>query len=374
MLSRPEMARFRHTALCSLLALLTVLATGCTASRIGGTRTIPADRFDFNEAIIRSWNEQLLLNLVRLRYEDTPLFLDIGNIVTQYAFTGNLGIATTIPGDQVGLSSGLSYSSRPTITYSPLTGEAFAERLLSPISPLVLMMLSQSGWSLEMLLLTCVQEVNDIRNAPNAAADATPSMMPRFRRFQRLSSLLRELQLAGEVELRLIEDQGLQVMYMFIREPDDPDDPIGELVAELRQVLGIRPEVALIRITGAAMKTEPDEVALTSRSLLGVLKFLSHSVEPPPAHIAQGRLAMTRTPEGDLFDWNEVTGPLLQIRSSPTRPTSAFASVHYRGFWFYIDDAEIRSKTTFGLLTYLFSLQSVGPDPFGPILTLPADR
>ena len=49
----------------------TALALGCNAI---GPRTIPGARINYNEAIARSWDEQLLLNLVRLRYRDTPLF------------------------------------------------------------------------------------------------------------------------------------------------------------------------------------------------------------------------------------------------------------------------------------------------------------
>ena len=64
---------------------LLVLA-GC-ATRVG-PRTIPPARFNYNEMIARSLNEQLLLNLVRLRYRDTPLFVDVGGVVAQYTVTG----------------------------------------------------------------------------------------------------------------------------------------------------------------------------------------------------------------------------------------------------------------------------------------------
>lgn len=69
------------------------------------------------------------------------------------------------------------------------------------------------------------------------------------------------------------------------------------------------------------------------------------------------------------FDWSRVTGPLLRIRSQAAEPASAFVKERYRGWWFYIDDADLNSKTTFGLLHFLFSLQS---EPAGksPLLTV----
>ncbi len=138
-----------------LLALLSLFA-GCTTHF--GEGTVRTARFDYNEAIIRSWNEQLLLNLVRLRYRDNPLFLDMGTVVTHYEVSGALGASEAVsvppkssPGYTVGLNAGVGYLEAPTISYVPLQGEDFANRLLSPLSPSTLLLLSRSGWSLERL-------------------------------------------------------------------------------------------------------------------------------------------------------------------------------------------------------------------------------
>ena len=46
--------------------------------------------------------------------------------------------------------------------------------------------------------------------------------------------------------------------------------------------------------------------------------------------------------------------------------------LHYRGYWFYIDNADLESKTTFGLLVQLFNLETAGVPTNAPLLTLPA--
>ena len=51
---------------------------------------------------------------------------------------------------------------------------------------------------------------------------------------------------------------------------------------------------------------------------------------------------------------------------------ATFAKVRYRGSWFYIDDADLESKSTFSLLTYLFSIQASGSAAGGPLLTVSA--
>ena len=53
--------------------LIAVLLAGCTAI---GPQTVTRDRFDYNRAISDSWKEQTLLNIVKLRYADMPLFVE----------------------------------------------------------------------------------------------------------------------------------------------------------------------------------------------------------------------------------------------------------------------------------------------------------
>jgi hypothetical protein len=59
------------------------------------------------------------------------------------------------------------------VTYTPLTGEDFATRMLSPIPLDSIMLFDQSGWSVERLLLVAVQRVNDVLN-PHTASGPTP--------------------------------------------------------------------------------------------------------------------------------------------------------------------------------------------------------
>ncbi len=105
------MALRMQSSLATTGALLLALLPGC-ATRIGPS-TIPAARFDYNEKIARSQNDQLLLNLVRLRYRDTPVFLDVGSVIAQYSLSGSAGASPLIAQGETsefGLSIGGSYS------------------------------------------------------------------------------------------------------------------------------------------------------------------------------------------------------------------------------------------------------------------------
>lgn len=75
--------------------------------------------------------------------------------------------------------------------------------------------------------------------------------------------------------------------------------------------------------------------------------------------------------DGSEFDWLDVTGELLKIQCSYLPPRQAAVAVRYRGYWFYIDDTDLHSKSTFALLRQLFSLQAGQFTGAAPVLTLP---
>lgn len=181
---------------------LVVLASGCATGL--GPRAIRSERPDYNRQIVRSADEQMLLNLVRLRYNDTPMFLELGSVVAQYNYDATLSASASAvenPGsDSTGVGGSVGYAEHPTITYTPLAGEEYAERMLTPIPLESLMLFNQTGWSSERLMLVAVQRINNVVNAPTATGP-TPQRAPDYDKFHDLAERLRRLQVAGLVGL-----------------------------------------------------------------------------------------------------------------------------------------------------------------------------
>lgn len=401
---------------CTILGTLAViLPSGCVA----GPTALRASRLNYNQAIQETTNEQLLLNLVRLKYRDVPFFLEVSTVSAQFIYQGSLDGAITFnenigPNprnpDVYGIGAGIGYSEKPTISYAPLQGEDFVERVLSPLSIDTILLLARSGWSLDRVLRMTVQRINHLDNASNASSP-TPLLAPTFEGFRRMTHLLRQLQMNRAIEIgyrttqqRVSDAVGansislqdtlstLQSGYHIERTADDtgyviarsittpvltiaPEWMDSTEIAELIDMLGLEPGRSQYNLTTAAgglQRSAPfDSMILETRSLMGVLFYLSHGIEVPPSHEKRGLVTQTIDEQSEPFDWAGVTGDLLRIRSQSTKPAHAAVATYYRGTWFYIDDAELNSKSTFALLSQLFALKAGVEQSEGPVLTLP---
>ena len=76
----------------------------------------------------------------------------------------------------------------------------------------------------------------------------------------------------------------------------------------------------------------------------------------------------------EAADWQKLTKELMRIRWAKKPPQNAYSAIFYRGNWFYIDDSDLTSKSTFSLLMQLFALQAGEVKSTGPLLTLPVNR
>src|SRR6185437_4625902 len=72
----------------SIMVCVLLTLGGCASI---GPGTVARDRFDYISAISDSWKAQMLLNLVKLRYGDAPVFLDVASVINQYAIEGAIG-------------------------------------------------------------------------------------------------------------------------------------------------------------------------------------------------------------------------------------------------------------------------------------------
>ena len=112
---------------------------------------------------------------------------------------------------------------------------------------------------------------------------------------------------------------------------------------------------------------------LETRSLLQVLFFVSHGVNVPADHITSGVAPQTVEPDGRAFDWQQVLGGLFKVCHAKGKkaPECAHVAVRYEGYWFYIDQRDRDSMSTFHLLVELSRLELGAKAGSTPLLTIP---
>ena len=160
---------FRY--LVATLAACAMLA-GCGSL---GPRTMDRDQMNYGNSIGENWKNQMLANIVKIRYVDMPVFVDVGSIVSGYSLSttvnGRLGFNDSFSsGNTQGLGASGTYTDRPTITYMPKTGDDYLRAILEPVSPRKLLSLVQAGYSAELLFTWSVQAINGVHNWSASAA------------------------------------------------------------------------------------------------------------------------------------------------------------------------------------------------------------
>lgn len=345
----------------SLFCLL--LIPGCGAI---GPSSIERDRFEYSSAVAESWKEMMLLNIVKLRYGDTPIFMEIGSIVNQYTLERQVEAEATLrSGDLVGdgLTFGGSgkYSDRPTITYSPLMGDKFSKSLLTPIPPQALFMLIQSGWNVDFILRICLSAINDMHNSSGRRM----AMRQADETFEQLLHHWSVIQQAGGLGARMIEREGKHSIIYF---KQNRDNQVEQHVDATVKLLGLDPEKREFNLVYGSTASSDAEIAMLTRSMLDIIAELAQYVEIPRHHIEENRASPGIIEKMGTTD--EMRSRVL-VKSSTEEPADAFLAVRYRNLWFYIEDTDYRSKRMFSFLLFLLSLAESGSEGIAPILTLP---
>jgi hypothetical protein len=214
------------------------------------------------------------------------------------------------------------YEDKPTITYQPLQGEKFVKSMLEQISLDVLLLLNNSGWSVERIFRLCVQDINGIRNALGASGP-TPDYAPEYKDFLIVAELMRTLQKRNlsNVEYELVDGKSTLVFSLAKEALELPETL--KLVEMLRLTLG-KTEYP-IRMND--VDHNPNTIRLRTRSVMGILYLLSQSVEVPQEDVRRGKLTTTKYEDGLPFNWSDLFSNLFQIKSSSEKPSDAFVSI-----------------------------------------------
>jgi hypothetical protein len=414
-------------------AWLTLLGLGVLLALPGcafGPRALEGSHGRYNEAVRTVNEEQLLRNLVRLRYTESPLNLEVTIIANAFELTGQAeGRPFYSPQASNGIFRSFSTvlpdvlltgANRPTFTFTPADDANAIRQFFTPINADTLVLLAQTSWPLSTILHLWAEQMNGVPNTVRAGGSPR-DLPPDFARFLRIVELLQISQdrllaflRAEERATELSPPQptetvtaaaaveaaknGLEYQpredgkkWVLVRKERrmvmevNPGAEGSPELAELVALLNLTPGRRLYELTvqlgrlpdPARVPTEPSAaIRIVPRSTSEVLLYLANGVEVPAEHLACGLVRPLVDSEGRVFDAQEVMRGLFEVHACKGHkpPACACVAVPYRGYWYYIDDGDLASKATFLLLLKVSRLDFKQQTFEKPVLTLPVAR
>jgi len=371
MIKIPVLSVSRDLFFIFLLLLTCLFSTSCSHL---GPNFMDGNRNEYNKVLANTNDEEVLLNLVRRRYADSIAILEVNSVSTSLEWKKNAGISAKLfDGDlddnNLGISGNGSYSEKPTITYLPLNGADYVKNILTPIDIETILLLTRSGWAADRVFRLTVNKINGIDNASEASGP-TPSFAPRYKDFRLVAEQLKKLQKMDSFVLGYkLEGDSRKIGFLI-----KPAYQNNEEVRKFLELIQVKNNNIIPITTDFNGKSNKEEIEMNIRSLAGIQFFLSHGIIIPEDDLKKGRVQVTKTKSGEVFEWNDVLSELFTVHSSKEKPINASVAVQYRGNWFFIKDNDMQSKYTLMLLNQISALQSGVINKVGPVLTIPVSQ
>jgi len=142
---------------------------------------------------------------------------------------------------------------------------------------------------------------------------------------------------------------------------------ILEKAAEVRQLLKLPADQQRFVLTYSPGRGAEGELSVNSRSLLQIMGAFASYLDVPAAHL-QDHSAVPAFENASP----ESRQQQVRIRSGKDKPVGAFAAVHYRDYWFWVDEGDWQTKRAMTAIMFFFTLANTGGNETLPLITIPA--
>ena len=410
---------------CGLL--IVALLAGCQA----GPSLYKTSFTEYNEAVRQTLDEQMLANLVRMRYYQSPIFLQVSSLNSSFSVGGNAGVSGTFVeggADSYGANLGGTYSENPTITFSMPDSEKYYGRLLAPLSTKQVTSLVLAGFDSELVFRTSVRGFNGLRNLDADFDDSSEEPLAHVK-FREALGLIKKLRAEGFVDLELggkqtdwsspitIDESSALSQVLLLGATSYAMSNDAEIVAypdgkwqthmyeknmalrfspaskdsadaqRLKKLLGLEIDRYNFPIVEAEMVNaekargvlgqppgalDPSvvwsEIGLRGRSMLEIMQVASKEVQVPSEAIQRGIATSNRS---QTHSSNTDASDWLVIKSSVDAPDNSSLKIQHKGYWYYIEDSDLQSRRTFSMLSAFFSVVGGTVPGAQPVMTIP---
>ena len=341
-----------------LLAVSALMGGGCAGP---GPAAITNGRGVYLDVINRTDDEQLLAIVVRKRYDETFGMLAVSSVTASMKLGGSIGAnagvgsANSYEGNLVPLSAGVVYEENPTVSYTPMRGEKFIERMLAPVSAEQALLLCRMSTAEVEVLRLIIRRVNGLANPLYSSLPASEG----FGRFVTLYTRLRE---RGKLDF-VRSERGEYELLLHDYTAEDAVE-VGELLRTLGVDRGAAGGPVAVPVRFFVGSPEKRGVDLETPSALEVIEAAAGGVEVPEEHLADGLARPLRS---------SGSAGLFTVHSSASRPLHAAVAVQHKGWWYFVDARDTASKQGFAILRTLVGmrLDDAHQGQPAPVLTVP---
>lgn len=355
--------------LLGLLWVASLPLAGCaSSSAFALDRAVMA----YDRTVAELIEKQLLLNIARARHSDPLHFTAVSSIAATFNFTVSAGVGPVLTGDVGTLpmpTLGASASENPTVTISPMQGDEFTQRLLTPFAEQKLTMLLRQGYDVDALLRLIGADLFERHSGRSSIASNDPTDPEGYKRYRQVMTHLSALQDMNAlwVEPLVFRLEGKPTIGRVIVSNYDPSDlPEVERIA-LHQEAELSPdnEVLIdVRADHPGGELMPLHAHLRLRSFLAALTFVGRSMNEAPEHDVDPD---PRTPP--VRDNPRMTLGVTELARHPGRDI-LYVEHRHRFYALQSDQGYPWNKKAFGLLYQLFQMTVVPAPERAPLITI----
>jgi hypothetical protein len=371
------------------------------------TSSIALDRavMAYDRSVVDLVSKLLLVNIARA-YADEPMhFTTVSSIAATYNVQFNAGVGPAVTGDLGYLPMpfiGVSSSENPTLSLTPMQGEEFTQRLLTPFEERKLTMLLRQGYDVDALLRLTGAEIMLRESGKEQVCGNTPSDRPGYTAFRRMVAHLSSVQdrhaLRAEPlqfvlqrkipsanpspdELKALEEDPAAVRYdaeaqayyidtrvvgrVIITNYNYATLSTADLTALYTEANGLPVSDVLIDIRAGHPGGEfPIHGVLRLRSFLNVLSFVGRGIAEEPEFDVK--------PDPRTPPLHENPVHALEIAVGKGTPKGATLSIDLAGRTFAVrpEQGYQWNKKAFSLLCQLFQMSVAPTVPPPPLITI----
>ncbi len=156
----------------------------------------------YDEAITDAISKQLLINIARAHHHEPIHFTGVANVAATFDFRISAGATPALTGEHgrtlVPLFGG-SIAENPTISITPIEGEEFTKRLLTPFQESKLTLLLRQGVDIDLLLRLMAKELRLQHHGEEVAYRNSPADKDGYEMFRKVVLHLSAIQDANRL-------------------------------------------------------------------------------------------------------------------------------------------------------------------------------